>query len=348
MMSATSRNSSSPNPRVASAGVPIRSPEETIGGRGSNGTALRFTVMPIRVQPVLALLAVQVGVPQVDQHQVHVGAAADHRDPGRGDVVGEQPLGDDLGALQRALLPLAERRLGRQLERHRLGGDHVLQRAALLAGEDRGVDLLGDAGVVGQDDPAARAAERLVRGGGDDVGVRHRVGVQPGRDQAGEVGHVHHQVGADQVGDPAELGEVELPGVGRPAGDDQLRPVLDGQALDLGHVDAAWSSFAHLVGDHVVELAGEVDPHAVGEVAAVGQRQAEDGVARLEQGEHRRGVGLGAGVGLHVGELGTEQCLDPVDGQLLDDVDVLAAAVVAPCRGSPRRTCWSAPSPAPA
>ena len=46
MMSATSRNSSSPNPRVASAGVPIRRPEETIGGRGSNGTALRFTVMP--------------------------------------------------------------------------------------------------------------------------------------------------------------------------------------------------------------------------------------------------------------------------------------------------------------
>ena len=69
-----------------------------------------------------------------------------------------------------------------------------------------------------------------MRGGGDDVGVRHRVGVQPGGDQAGEVRHVHHQVGADLVGDPAELGEVQLPGVGRPAGDDQLRPVLAGPA----------------------------------------------------------------------------------------------------------------------
>ncbi len=52
----------------------------------------------------------------------------------------------------------------------------------------------------------------------------------------------------------------------------------------------------------------------------------------LEQREHRRGVGLGAGVRLHVGELGAEQGLDPVDGQLLDHVDVLAAAVIALAR----------------
>ncbi len=40
-------------------------------------------------------------------------------------------------------------------------------------------------------------------------------------------------------------------------------------------------------------------------------------------------VGLGAGVGLDVGVLGAEELLGPVDGQGLDDVDVLAAAVVA-------------------
>ena len=50
----------------------------------------------------------------------------------------------------------------------------------------------------------------------------------------------------------------------------------------------------------------------------------------FEQGEHGGGVGLRAGVRLHVGGLRAEQGLDPVDGQLLDDVDVLAAAVVAP------------------
>src|SRR5699024_140412 len=45
MMSATSLKAWVPKPRVVSAGVPIRSPEVTIGGRGSHGTALRLTVM---------------------------------------------------------------------------------------------------------------------------------------------------------------------------------------------------------------------------------------------------------------------------------------------------------------
>src|SRR5690625_105104 len=44
--SATSANSSLPKPRVARAGVPMRSPEVTRGGRGSLGTALRLTVIP--------------------------------------------------------------------------------------------------------------------------------------------------------------------------------------------------------------------------------------------------------------------------------------------------------------
>src|SRR5690349_14931828 len=47
MTSATSSKSSGWNRRSASAGVPMRNPEETIGGRGSNGTALRLTVIPI-------------------------------------------------------------------------------------------------------------------------------------------------------------------------------------------------------------------------------------------------------------------------------------------------------------
>ena len=98
----------------------------------------------------------------------------------------------------------------RLAEGDRLGGDHVHQRAALQAGEDRRVDLLGDRLVVGQDHAAARAAQRLVGGGGDHVGVRQRVGVLAAGDEAGEMRHVDHQVGADLVGDGAEAGEVDL------------------------------------------------------------------------------------------------------------------------------------------
>ena len=40
-------------------------------------------------------------------------------------------------------------------------------------------------------------------------------------------------------------------------------------------------------------------------------------------------VGLAPGVRLHVGVLGAEELLGAVDGELLDHVDELAAAVVA-------------------
>jgi hypothetical protein len=66
----------------------------------------------------------------------------------------------------------------------------------------------------------------------------------------------------------------------------------------------------------------------VGQVAAVCEVQAQDRVAGVQQREHGRRVGLGAGVRLDVGGLGAEQGLHPVDRELLDDVDVLAAAVV--------------------
>ena len=52
-------------------------------------------------------------------------------------------------------------------------------------------------------------------------------------------------------------------------------------------------------------------------------------VARLQQRVVDGGVGLRAGVRLDVGVLGAEQLLRAVDRELLGDVDVLAAAVVA-------------------
>ena len=158
--------------------------------------------------------------------------------------------------------------------------------------------------------------------------VRHGGGVQAGGDQAGEVRHVDHQVGADLVGDAPERREVELTRVGRPAGQNGLRAVCVSQPLDLLHVDQV-ILLAYVVRGDVVELAGEVQPHPVGEVTAVVEGLTQDRVPGLQQREHRRGVGLGTGMRLHVGESRAEQCLHPVDRQLLDEVNVLAAAVVA-------------------
>ena len=106
------------------------------------------------------------------------------------------------------LLVLHELRLHGFQEAHRLGGDHVHQRPALHAGEDGLVD--GRAVLLlGQDDAGARPAQRLVRGGGDDVGVLARVGMQARGHQPGDVRHVHQEDGAHRVGDLAEAREIE-------------------------------------------------------------------------------------------------------------------------------------------
>ncbi len=140
---------------MASAGVPTRRPLVTIGGRGSNGTALRLTVMPMLSQPVLGLLAVELGLAQIDEREVDVGAAGEQVDA----VAGiEQLLGDGLGAVERALLALLEGLRRGDLQRDRFTRDHVLQRPALLAGEDSGVDRLGVL-LLAEDHAAARAAD---------------------------------------------------------------------------------------------------------------------------------------------------------------------------------------------
>jgi hypothetical protein len=142
------------------------------------------------------------------------------------------------------------------------------------------------------------------------------------------VGHVHHQQRADLIGDLPETGEVQLTGVGRPAGQQQLGPALAGDARHLLHVDQA-AVAVHLVGGDVVQASGHVDLHAVREMPAVRQREAHDGLAGLQECVVDGGVGLRAGVRLDVGVLGSEQRGGAVDGELLGDVDPLAAAVVA-------------------
>jgi hypothetical protein len=68
------------------------------------------------------------------------------------------------------------------------------------------------------------------------------------------------------------------------------------------------------------------------QVSAVRQGKAQNLVAGGDHGGECCGVGLRTGVRLDVGVLGAEQVLHPVDGQLLGDVDVFAASVVAAAR----------------
>ncbi len=85
----------------------------------------------------------------------------------------------------------------------------------------------------------------------------------------------------------------------------------------------------HLIKSGPVELAAEAQPMAVGEVAAVRQVEAENGVAGLQNRRVSRGIGLRAGVRLHVDMLAAEDLLGAIAGQVLDHVGILASAIVA-------------------
>ncbi|MNO71754.1 hypothetical protein D3C76_626770 [compost metagenome] len=239
----------------------------------------------------------------------------------------DEHAGHGLGVLHHLLLVSLELRLQRFLEADRFSGDHVLQRAALGAREYRGVQLLLDVGVgASQDQATTWTAQGLVGGGGHDVSERHRVRVDASGDQTGHVSHVDEQVSADFVSDGAETREVENLRVGRETGHDHFRLVLNRQTLDFVVVDQAVGVDAVLYG--VVQLAGGGNAGAMGQVTTVCQAHAQNGVATLQQGQVNSGVGLRTGVRLNVGVIGAEQFLGAVDGQLLNNVNVLATTVV--------------------
>ena len=148
--------------------------------------------------------------------------------------------------------------------------------------------------------------------------------------KARDMGHVDHEVSAVVVRDLGDALEIDDARICRGASHDELGLVFLGFSLDVGVVDAL--VFAKAVGNHVVQLAREVGGRTVSEVAAVVEAHAQNGVARLDERRIGSVVGLSAGMRLHVGELRAEKLLGALDRQVLDDVDLLAAAVVALAR----------------
>ena len=252
-----------------------------------------------------------------------------------------QAVGEDGGVLHDLLAVGLELGLEGLAEADGLGCDDVLERAALRAGEHGGVDLLGEvdglhlAGldvllgdlVLAEDQAAAGAAEGLMRGGGDHVGIGHGAHVDARSDEAGDMRHIDHEVRADGIGDLTELGKVDLAGIGGGAREDHLGLALLRDAIELIVVDLL-GLIVKGVGDLMEILTGDVDRAAVGQMAAVGEVHAHVGVAGLEHRLEGREVRARAGVGLDVRVLGAEELAGALTGDLLGLVNAVAAAVV--------------------
>ena len=155
------------------------------------------------------------------------------------------------------------------------------ERAALRAGENGAVDLFGEL-VPAEDDRAARAAQRLVRRAGDDIGIRHRARVHTRGDEAADVRHVNHQVRADGIGDLTKARKVDHARIGARPGDDDLRANL------LSHTRKRVVVNGFGLGIDTVKMRLEIFPGqrrlaAVRQMPAVGEIHTEDAVARLQQ-----------------------------------------------------------------
>ena len=204
----------------------------------------------------------------------------------------------------------------------------VARERALDRREGRRVDGRREL-LAAEDQSAARPAERLVGRRRHEVGVRERRGMDAGRDEARDMGHVDEEQRPDAVGDRRHPLEVDDPRIRRGAGDDELGPDLASLDLERVVVDPL-GVLADAVGVDLVEPAAEVQLHAVRQVAALVELHPEDPVARLEHAEVGGHVRLGARVGLDVDVLRAGKELQrPLLGERLGDVDVLAAAVVA-------------------
>ena len=218
----------------------------------------------------------------------------------------------------------------RLLEADCLARDDVLQRAALRAGKDGLVDSLRVL-LAAQDHATARAAQRLVRRGGHEVGVRHRGRVLARGDQTGNVRHIDHQQAASLVGDVAQPGKVDDARIGGRARDDEFGLHFKRLTFKRVVVDDLFL-LRHAIRHEVEVLTGHVDRAAVRQMAAVREVHTHDRVAGVEHRKVDRHVRLRAGMRLDVGMLCAKELLRAVAGQILHDVHILASAVIALAR----------------
>ena len=275
---------------------------------------------------------------QVDQHRVVVRTAGDHLI-----ALVDEGLCHHGGIAFHLLLIGLELRTQRFAEGHRFGGYHVLERTALRAREDGGVeqrthllDLAFRRGLAPrivevlahEDDTAARTAQGLMGRRGHDMRVLQRVVQQTGCDQSGRVGHVDHEYRAYLIGYAADTGVVPFAAVRTRAGDDQLRLMRAGFELQVVVVHAA-RRFVQVVADSVEHKAREVHGRTVTEVTAVAEVEPHEGVAGFEARHEHRHVRLRTAVRLYVHVLGVIEAFETVAGDILRDVHYLAPAVVA-------------------
>ena len=220
MSSPTRRISAGAEARDVVAGVPTRMPDAVFGGSGSNGMAFLLTVMPTVVEELLGLVAGDAERRHVHEHEVVVRAARDERAPCAASVSASTVAFSMVRRWSsRNASPCASS------SATALAAMTCMSGPPWIPGKTALSIVLRQVGAP-EDEAAARTAQRLVGRRRDDVGVRERAGMEPGRDEPGDVRHVHEQQRVHAVRDAGHALEVDDARVGAGAHDDHARADL--------------------------------------------------------------------------------------------------------------------------
>ena len=145
------------------------------------------------VENFLCFFAVNFLWAKIDEHQMIIGASRDDAITMFGQAGGKR-----FGVEYNLPLIFAELRLKRFMKANGFCRDHMHERAALHAGENGRIELLGKF-LFAHDDAAARAAQTFVRRGGYKLRVRNRTRMLTSRNKSGDVRHVDEQDRADRI-----------------------------------------------------------------------------------------------------------------------------------------------------
>ena len=156
--------------------------------RDRSGTAFLLTVMRARWSASSATLPVRPRRRRSTQHEVVVGAARDQVEA----ALDQRRRRARARSRPRAAGRRGSRRVSASPKHTALAAMTCISGPPWSAG-NTALSSFSAQRRAAQHEPAARAAQRLVRGAGHQVGVRHRARVEPGRDQPGDVRHVDHE-----------------------------------------------------------------------------------------------------------------------------------------------------------
>src|SRR4029453_13668539 len=214
----------------------MRRPEETIGGRGSKGTALRLTVMPMRCSVSSACWPLR----------TEWRRSASTRWTSVPPLTTEMPAAAP-SSWRRRSARILEPSSTRTWRSWNSGSAAILKATALAAmtcssgppccpGKTAELTFLAMSASLVRITPP-RGPPRvlcvvLVTMWACGTGL----GCSPAATRPAKGGMSNSREAPHQVRDAAEFSEVQLAGVSGPAGDDQLRLALEGEALNFSHV----------------------------------------------------------------------------------------------------------------